>query len=231
MDYKKDLIELVDKYYQLSQSLEEAKNRWQQADAGSEEEKEAARDRGFISSQISTLSEDIIYLKKKVFTTEDWGAMVNYIQLGGTLIGMNFQNLQLVANDLKYSYRSFSEQNRITFIFDREVEDDGLPLQVAVHFVIEDIFLRSFVCPTEYEVKEEELRIQILNEINAYNEETRIMKAYIDKDGSVCLERQDIIDRGVTKETLHKTMDLVFRSMVDFYKNRSESYLKFIKSK
>lgn len=231
MDYKKDLIELVDKYYQLSQSLEEAKNRWQQADAGSEEEKEAEKERYLLSSQISTLPEDIMYLKKKVFTPGDWGAMANYIQLGGTLIDMNFQNLQLVANGINFSYKSFSEQNRIVFIFDKEEEEDGLPLQVAVNFVIEDIFLRSFACPTEFEVQDEELKAQILNEINVYNEETRIMKAYIDKEGSVCLERQDIIDRGVTKETLYKTMELVIRSVADFYKNRSESYLKFIKSK
>lgn len=230
MDYKKDLIELVEKYCQLSEALEDAKKRWQQADSGSTEEDLADRDRRFLTSQLSTLRDDIMYLKRKVFTPEDWGSMGNYIQLGGTLINLNFQNLQSVANEFSYSYRSFSEQNRVVFIFDKEEDDDGLPLQVAVNFVLDDIFLRSYACPTGCEVKDEVLKEKIIKELNIYNEQTRIMKAYIDNEGSVCLERQDIIDYGCTKEAIYKIMELVIRSVADFYKNRSETYLDYLRT-
>lgn len=230
MDYKKDLIELVEKYCQLSEALEDAKKRWQQADSESTEEDLADRDRRFLTSQLSTLRDDIMYLKRKVFTPEDWGSMGNYIQLGGTLINLNFQNLQSVANEFSYSYRSFSEQNRVVFIFDKEEDDDGLPLQVAVNFVLDDIFLRSYACPTGCEVKDEVLKEKIIKELNIYNEQTRIMKAYIDNEGSVCLERQDIIDYGCTKEAIYKIMELVIRSVADFYKNRSETYLDYLRT-
>lgn len=230
MDYKKDLIELVEKYCQLSEALEDAKKRWQQADSGSTEEDVADRDRRFLTSQLSTLRDDIMYLKRKVFTPEDWGSMGNYIQFGGTLINLNFQNLQSVANEFSYSYRSFSEQNRVVFIFDKEEDDDGLPLQVAVNFVLDDIFLRSYACPTGCEVKDEVLKEKIIKELNIFNEQTRIMKAYIDNEGSVCLERQDIIDYGCTKEAIYKIMEFVIRSVADFYKNRSETYLDYLRT-
>lgn len=231
MDYKKDLIELIAKYNQLILDLKDAEERWQRADAGSETEQEAERDKKTLSAQIDPLMEDISYLKKKVFTPEDWGTdFVNYIQIGGTLMSMTLKNLQTVANDFGYSYKSYADQNRIVFIFDKEDEEDGMPLQVAVNFILEDSFLRSYSCPIGNEVHDEKLKEQILKDLNEYNERTRIMKAYIDNEGSVCLERQDIIDRGFTKENLKQIIEFVIRSVADFYKNRSEAYLTYLKS-
>ena len=65
MDYKKDLIELIAKYNQLILDLKDAEERWQRADAGSEPEQDAEKDKKTLSAKIDSLMEDISYKELK----------------------------------------------------------------------------------------------------------------------------------------------------------------------
>lgn len=229
----KELLSLINRYNELSSELSTAKQAWLKSESGGHDEQLADETIRSISAQLEPVMEDITYLKRRIFSESNgWGGnFANYIQFGGTLIDVNFKNLQSVANEIDYSFKSFAEQNRIVFIFEKDEEDeDGLPVQIAINFIIEHSFLRSYVYPIGYEVKDDEIKTAILKEINKYNEDTRVLKAYVDSDGSVCLERQDFIDSGFTKEHLKNVLDYVFKSAGDFYKRRSKTFVEFVKS-
>lgn len=212
MNYKELFTVSLEELGNLKMSRKELKDKWDDAPEGSEEEAELDAKIKSVDASIEETKKDLDFYVNKWLKSLDADVLTGVVSFENRATLLTLETLQSIIGGLGVQIRV--RENRVLVL----LESSKIASELLVNFVIEGNFLKSIAYITDCDAKDNAHKAEIKDICNAYNEKARIMKAYLDNDGTVMLERQDVISEGVTKETIEKIADLVIKSTFSFYR-------------
>lgn len=219
MDYFAELKLLEEKFSELKSERVRINKLYVDSESNSPEEEEFKEQLQKIDIAIDNTKEDLEYYCKKWLKDINFDSFNNYVTFDNKSIQLDMNTLRSIIDDT--GYKSQLNEGRIVIVFGAQ---EDLVSDLIFTFFIEDEFLKSVVYMIECDAKDDYLRRKIQDICNSYNEETRIMKAYIDNDGTLMLERQDILACRVTKDNISRIINYVFAASLHLYKTNKEIF-------
>ena len=98
--------------------------------------------------------------------------------------------------------------------------DSDFNHNVFVFFqVTDDKWLRVFGMAEDFKVSQSNVANALIR-INKYNQDQRLMKAYLEENGLIIVERNELIDEAVSEKFVYENVIRLSASFIwDFFKN------------
>lgn len=208
-------------YLKLREEFDELQKKWDEAPAGSEEESIITQQKNKTYDDLQDHKRDLDYMTDKVLREKGIDFLTPYVNYQFSAIDVTFDQLKDCIAETDLFIKMHPESKMIKILIEKD--NEKLFSDFVIVFAIEDMWLKSASYLIDCDIKDEDVKNDIIiNHLNQYNETTRAMKAYIDRDGTLALERQDIISQGMTRGSLLKLIDLVIRTVVTFHTGNNE---------